>query len=224
VLLSIYSYARFGSFSEVGTSYQLQTIPELYESFNVQHRPPTNLANIPPLVALYLISAPSIGATPPYLGEAVLIPGSVMRLFGPDLIYVEGPMMSIFLITPIALFTLACPALFFMRWRPDLQPILAFIASLSLGGLLTLLLISTTVGISLRYTADLLPALTMAAALMLLLLVDRFLAPADAKRRGVGQVVTRYLIAFTCLSLVPSLLLALLSGLVAWGLPAPPWG
>jgi hypothetical protein len=40
VLLSIYSYARFGSFSEVGTSYQLQTIPELYESFNVQHRPP----------------------------------------------------------------------------------------------------------------------------------------------------------------------------------------
>jgi hypothetical protein len=223
-LLSAYNYARFESFTDLGTNYQLQGLPEYYETVIREGRPPANVANILPVLALYVVSAPSIGDSPPFLRDVTLVPNSVMRMSGLDAIHVDAPVMSIFLITPIAVIALACPILLFMRWRPELEPILAFMASLFVGGLLTWLLTCTVPGVSLRYTADFLPALTMVASLMMLLVVNRFVGASDPSRRSVGRAVTRHLIAYTILSLVPCVLLGLISGLAAWEIPVPPWG
>jgi hypothetical protein len=224
-LLFAYNYARFGLFSEFGVGYQLQGNQGFYEVIQRSGRSVTSLRSIPPLLALYLVSVPAIRDTPPFLRDDVaLIPASVESLVSPDPIFVDAPIMSVFLIVPLTLLALCCPILFLMRWRPEIEPILTFMGILFLGAVLTLLLICTTFGISFRYTADFVPALTMVSALVLLLLVGRFNNSENMSQERVGKVVTRYLMAFTILSLVPTVTLGLLFGLAAWALPAPPWG
>jgi hypothetical protein len=109
-----------------------------------------------------------------------------------------------------------------MRWQPSHQPLLTLMVATFAGAMLTLLLICTTPGISARYTADIVPELTMTASLLLLLLVSRFQAAAGARWRNLGPAAARYLIAFTVVSMVPSVLLGLGFGFVAWTLSIPP--
>jgi hypothetical protein len=157
----------------------------------------------------------------------VLVPNGLNEMvvnsrIGGDPLFIDAPIASIFLIVPVILLALASPLLLALRWRPDLTPVLALMVTIFLGAVLTLLLISATHWISVRYTADVVPQLTMVASLMLLLLVNRYRIAAGARRRSVGQRITAYLVAFTILSTIPSVLLGLSFGLVAWGQAIPP--
>jgi hypothetical protein len=191
LLLAAYNYARFGSPLESGWQYQLAGLQQ-----------PANVNigdHLAQYLAAYLLSIPIVGLAYPYVHIAynVLDPRGHFLLF-PDQsvlsgISVEAPLISPFILAPIAFFGLLFPAVH----RRIPTSVRALLSSVFLGVLATLLLLTGVGGIDARYFADISPPLTLAGSLLLLYCLASTSAPAWLSAAAVSAWAVAIVVGLT---------------------------
>jgi hypothetical protein len=177
LMLMAYNAARFDNPFEFGMSYALQGSPIEYQ-IKKSTGTTVHLSQIPLNTLFYLAAIPSVRIFypffPRYLYFYTLEPPPDTGLLFPDyrgttLAQVgEIPLVSVFILAPVALLALASPALFRARRPPATPATRLLLASLLLGLSLTLLLLGSFLGATIRYTADVMPALITLGTLVLL--------------------------------------------------------
>lgn len=220
IILMIYNYARFGSMFEFGMSYVLQGSGEFYE---ITKKPDGTLGSffVPDGIVigllLYLFSVPVLTETSPYAEGSVVFFREYMAPSFLRFVYAEAPMVSIFLIAPVILFMFALPFVCLGKQDTSLRPVRWLAVNCMLGAAGTLVLLSSGVGASIRYTADMVPGFTLAGSLAFMLVLHRL------RQRSVGSWGARLrrglaagLSAFVTLCTVLVVLAGPVYGLMSW--------
>jgi hypothetical protein len=197
ILLGWYNLARFGSAFDFGTAYQLAGVPMA----------PYHLGSyLSENFTLYLAAIPKLVPGYPYFrlfwGDALVFPNQ--RQLHVNL---EPPLVSPFLLAPVALLSLAVP--FVARAWKRAPSIL--IVSVLCGTPVTILCLSTSEGVDGRYYGDIAPALTLVGSLVLLHWTSSF------RGEGAAAVLGRACSStFAVLSWLISLGFGLTLGFAIW--------
>ena len=168
LLLALYNVLRFGSAAEFGMTYVLQGSSEFYRAMRA---PTGGMAAfltpdaLPGNILAYLFFRPPADLSYPLATYAV---GWLADPTGHGGTLVETPMMPLFLLAPAALLAPLAPLSFAAPRRCGLGPVRALVASVLLGLFPTLALLGSARGVTLRYTADVLPGLTLLGSLLVL--------------------------------------------------------
>lgn len=144
-LLFLYNYARFGSFTEFGTTYQLLPM-KLAQTFDPRVAPANLFA--------YLLYPPRFVPHLPFV-----IPGDGSWLISPNLQgwELEQPLTSILFLAPLSL--LLPGAVVAAARRRQAAPTLgAFVVAVGLGTLFALGALATWIYVAVRYVQDVTPA------------------------------------------------------------------
>ncbi|MBA2450937.1 MAG: hypothetical protein H0V51_23230 [Chloroflexi bacterium] len=217
LLLVLYNVLRFGSPIEFGVSYVLQGSTSYYA---MTRQPDGSMGSFfsPAVIGqnlmIYLFGLPDIHLVYPYFPVAWVTRYTGSGFTFPDVsqyrdILVEPPVISLFLLSPTSLLALLLPMVFVPRRGFGLGGLRPWATGIALGALFMLLLLSASRGVTVRYTVDVLPAITLLGAVALL---------AGSAGRGVGTwaPTQSLLVLVATVGWGMSLLFGLLLGFGVW--------
>jgi hypothetical protein len=174
--------------------------------------------------------SPSVSLRAPYLTNGVVLTRDITNSIDLSTMNFEAPIFGLVFIAPVTLFLLALPFTAFRALRSaddHAWPAWALAVASGVGGVCTLLLLSSIPGITMRYTADFVPGLALGGSIACMLVISRLdasrlrpsaLRPGAARLR---QAFARGLSLVVTAATVPVVLAGLALGLMAWRLIFP---
>lgn len=219
-LLLLYNALRFGSPLEFGMNYVLQGDASYYINVvKATHEHPLlwKLVSMVKVFLLYIGYVPSLAPYAPYLALDPMSMIGYGNLLMRTYLLFDFPMASIFLIAPVGLFALLYPFRRTLLPGERSRPVELLLVHLLLGTALAMLILCDTQGVTLRYTADLVPALMLAGSIILLETLTRRNGVQPGRiGRAARRWWTRAAPSVIALSTLGAVLFGVLCGLAAW--------